>query len=176
VALVCIDLQPAFLKVVNDADKIQRRCAFAIAAAVGLELEVVFTEQVPEKVGPTSPTLLELVKNPVVFGKNTFSAWANAAVKEHFGTRKTEHVLMCGIETSVCIYQTALDVMAAGLQLTILSDCVGARRTNDADVCLGALVRAGAHVLPAETVFYSLLGNAQHPFFRAYTQLVKSSA
>jgi hypothetical protein len=43
-------------------------------------------------------------------------------------------------------------------------------------VCLDALARAGAHILPAETVFYSILGSAKHPSFRAYTQLVKKYA
>jgi len=51
---------------------------------------------------------------------------------------------------------------------------VGARRPDDAATCLAALRHAGAHVLPSETVFYALLGDARHPFFRTYTQLVKS--
>jgi hypothetical protein len=54
-----------------------------------------------------------------------------------------------------------------------LSDAVGARRPDDARVCLDSLMRAGAHVLPSETVFYALLREVGHPFFRAYTQLVK---
>jgi hypothetical protein len=60
--------------------------------------------------------------------------------------------------------------------VTILSDCVGARRSDDASVCAGALVQAGVHWLPSETVFYSLLRDVQHPFFKAYTQLVKNFA
>ncbi len=60
--------------------------------------------------------------------------------------------------------------------MTILSDCVGARREADAAACLEALARAGAFILPSETVFYSILGGAKHPFFRAYTELVKEHA
>ena len=60
--------------------------------------------------------------------------------------------------------------------MTILSDAVGARRPDDARTCLDALSRIGVHVLPVETVFYALLGFVQHPFFKAYTQLVKSHA
>ena len=59
--------------------------------------------------------------------------------------------------------------------MTILSDAVGARRPDDARVCLDALARSGAHVLPAETVFYALLHDVAHPFFKAYTQLVKAA-
>jgi hypothetical protein len=56
----------------------------------------------------------------------------------------------------------------------VLSDAVGARRSEDAATCLAALRQAGAHVLPSETVFYSLLRDATHPFFKNYTKLVKS--
>jgi hypothetical protein len=62
------------------------------------------------------------------------------------------------------------------MHVTILSDAVGARRPEDAQVCLDALVRAGAHVLPSETVFYALLHDVGHPFFKAYTKLVKEHA
>jgi isochorismate hydrolase len=87
--------------------------------------------------------------------------------------REVRHLLLCGIETPVCVYQTAIEAMAEGLQVTVLSDAVGARRTDDARVCLEALVRNGAHVLPAETVFYALMRDVGHPFFRDYTKLVK---
>ena len=55
----------------------------------------------------------------------------------------------------------------------MLVDCVGARRAEDATAVLAHLVQAGCAVLPAETVFYAMLRDATHPFFRAYTQLVK---
>ena len=174
--LLCVDLQPVFLKAVPAHDMVQRRCAFAIQAAVGLAVPVLFTEQAPHKLGGTAPELLQLVPHPRAFGKTTFSALEDQAIRQAVATPETEHVLLCGVETSVCIHQTALDALAAGLQVTLLSDCVGARRAEDAQTCLAALIRAGVNVLPAETVFYSLLHDVQHPFFRAYTQLVKASA
>lgn len=174
--LLCVDLQPVFLKAILAHEIVQRRCAFAIQAAVGLAVPVMFTEQAPEKLGGTAPELLRLVSDPRAFGKTTFSALENEAIRQAVTTLGIEHVLLCGIETSVCVHQTALDALAAGLQVTILSDCVGARRADDAQTCLAALIRAGVNVLPAETVFYSLLHDVQHPFFRAYTQLVKASA
>jgi len=172
--LLCVDLQPVFLKAVAQRELLERRCAFAIQAAAGIGLDVIFSEQVPQKLGGTTPELLHLVTAPVVFSKNTFSALADSAIRESLVSRETEHLLLCGIETSVCVHQTALDALAAGLQVTLLSDCVGARRPEDARVCLDALVRAGVHVLPSETVFYSLLHEVTHPFFKAYTQLVKT--
>jgi nicotinamidase-related amidase len=87
--------------------------------------------------------------------------------------RGLERLVICGVETPVCVFQTAADALKGGLAVTVLSDCVGARREADARVCLDALARAGAEVLPSETLFYSLLGGAAHPFFRGYTELVK---
>jgi hypothetical protein len=174
--LLCIDLQPVFVAAVAGGPAVQRRCGFAIQCAAGLGLGVAFTEQVPGKLGGTAPELLGLVPRPLVFGKSTFSALADDGIRDALRSRGTDHLLLCGIETPICVYQTALDALASGLQVTLLADCVGARRPDDARACLDALTRAGVQVLPSETVFYALLHDVKHPFFKAYTQLVKSYA
>ncbi len=171
-ALLCIDVQPVFVRAIADGARVQRRCEFAAAAAHGYGLRVVFTEQVPAKLGGTVPELLAVAPDAPALGKDTFSALADDAIRAALAP--AEHLLLCGLETPICIYQTALDALHAGLHVTILSDAVGARRPDDAAACLAALARAGAHVLPAETVFYALLGDVRHPFFKTYTQLVKS--
>jgi len=173
--LLCVDMQPAFVSAIAHGDVIRRRCEFAVAAALGLGVPVAFTEQVLQKLGHTAVELLDLAPQAPVWGKNTFSALADDGIRDAlFRQRDIEHLLLCGIETPVCVYQTAVAAIAEGLQVTILSDAIGARREADARACLEALARAGAHVLPAETVFYALLRDVSHPFFRAYTQLVKS--
>ena len=173
--LLCIDMQPVFVEAIAGGPRLQRRCEFAVAAAHGLGLPVAFTEQVPQKLGGTAPELLALAFGAPVFGKNAFSALADDGIRDALiRDRHVEHLILCGLETPVCVYQTALDALAAGMQVTILSDCIGARRTEDAWVCTEALARAGVHVLPSETVFYALLHDAKHPFFKGYTQLVKS--
>lgn len=174
VLLLAVDLQPVFLKAVAQPDVLQRRSALAIQAGRGLGIEVLFTEQAPQKLGGTAPELLALAPGARALGKAAFSAMADDGIRDAVLSRNTEHVLICGLETSVCVYQTALDALAADLQVTVLSDAVSARRPADGQVCLEALIRAGAHVLPSETVFYSLLHDVQHPFFKTFTQLVKT--
>ncbi|HXQ79685.1 MAG TPA: isochorismatase family protein [Opitutaceae bacterium] len=176
--LLCLDLQPAFLRAVADGGRVLRRCQFAVSAARGLGIRVAFTEQMPQKLGATDPSLLALVEAPEVHAKGTFSALAAGAARPGplIDGRGVGHLLLCGVETPVCVYQSAVDAIRTGLPVTVLADCVGARREPDARVCLDALARAGAQVLPAETVFYSILGGADHPFFRAYTELVKKYA
>ena len=174
--LLCLDLQPPFLKAMSDPASLQRRCSFAIQAAAGFGIPVCFTEQVPEKLGETARELVNLMPTAPRLPKRTFSALGDETIRSTIVGQTTEHLLLCGLETPVCVYQTALDALTAGLQVTLLSDCLGARRIDDARTCLDALVRAGAHVLPSETVFYSMLHDVEHPFFRGYTQLVKAHA
>jgi nicotinamidase-related amidase len=175
ITLLCVDMQPVFVRAIADGTRVQRRCEFAVAAAVGLGIPVVFTEQVPEKLGGTAPELTRLAPGAPVLGKNTFSAFGEPAIRDSIVAQLgTQHLLICGIESSICVYQTAVAAIAESMHVTVLSDAVGARRPDDARTCLESLVHAGAHVLPAETVFYALLHDVTHPFFKAYTQLVKS--
>jgi nicotinamidase-related amidase len=176
--LLCLDLQPVFLRAVADGGQVLRRCQFAVASARLLGIPVAFTEQVPAKLGATDPSLLALLDAPEVHAKDAFSALADGSPSREalLAGRRVKHLLLCGVETPVCAYQTAVDALQAGLPVTVLADCLGARRPDDARACLDALARAGAHVLPAETVFYSILGSAGHPSFRAYTELVKNYA
>lgn len=174
--LLCLDAQPAFLKVIPERASLLRRLSFAVSAAQGLGLRVAFTEQLPQKLGGTAPELLACAKNPVLLSKSTFSAFGDDGIREAIKSADVEHLILCGLETPICVYQTALDAVDNNLQVTILSDAVGGRRAADGDVCLRSLTRHGVYVLPSETVFYSLLQGAHHPFFKSYTELVKTYA
>lgn len=173
VLLLVVDLQPVFLAAVRDGAAVRQRAAFAIEAARGLGLPVALTEQVPEKLGGTAPELRGLATDAPVFAKSSFSAWGAPGLREWVEEREIEHVLLAGIETPVCVYQTALGALAEERQVTLLSDCLGARRPDDAGTVLAHLARLGCHPLPSETVFYSILESTRHPFFREFTQLVK---
>jgi nicotinamidase-related amidase len=171
--LVCIDLQPVFLAATPQGQEVHWRCSFAIEAARGLGLPLLFTAQVPEKLGGVAPDLLALAATPVVLPKNTFSIFGDAAITAHLAAGAGRHLLLCGIETPICVFQSARDARRAGYAVTVLTDCIGARREGDATFALAELARAGCNILPAETVFYALLGDARQPFFKSFTALVK---
>jgi nicotinamidase-related amidase len=174
--LVCLDVQPTFMRVIQDGSRVLQRCQLAVASARGLGLPIVFTEQVPDKLGATEPSLLELAPGAPVAPKSTFSALSDGGAREAIlGDSNIEHLLLCGIETPICVYQTAIAALGQGLAVTVLSDAVGARRPDDARVCLEGLARLGAHILPTETVFYALLHDASHPFFKEFTKRVKAA-
>jgi len=175
-ALLVIDAQPPFLAAVHGGDAVRRRCRLAVAAAQLLGLPVLFTEQVPAKLGGTDPELLAAAGEPsAVFAKSAFSSLAADGLRERLVALGVDHLLLVGVEGPVCVYQTATEAMGEGLGVTLLSDAIGARRPDDQAVVLSALRHAGAHVLPVETVLYAMLGGADHPQFKAFTALVKSA-
>ncbi|MBM3866476.1 MAG: isochorismatase family protein [Verrucomicrobia bacterium] len=175
--LLAVDLQADLLAAVDPAGALTRDCRFALAAATGLGLPVAFTEQVPAKLGATAPALRAPAPAAPVWPKDTFSALGDPALRGALlAPGGPRHLLLAGIETPICVYQTAIDALRAELEVTVLIDCVGARRPADAAAALAALARLGCHLLPAETVFYALAQDARHPFFRGLTTLVKERA
>jgi hypothetical protein len=175
--LLAVDLQPGLLAAVDPSGTLTRDCRFALAAAVGLGLPVAFTEQVPAKLGATPAALRAAAPAAPVWAKQTFSALGDETIRAALlGPAGPRHLLLAGIETPICVYQTAIDALRADLEVTVLTDCVGARRPADAAAALGALARLGCHLLPAETVLYALVQDASHPFFRGLTALVKARA
>ncbi len=172
--MLAVDAQPAFLPSMTAPEAFLSRCRLAASAARLLGLPVFFTEQVPLKLGPTHPDLLLEAGTPAgTFAKSAFSAFGAEGLAAALEGAAVEHLLILGLEGPVCVHQSALDAVRAGLGVTVLSDAVTSRRPEDQSVCFDALRAAGVSVLPVETVFYSLLRGADHPAFRAYTDLVK---
>lgn len=166
-------MQEGFLRAIPGRDALVARVAFAVRAARLLGWPVRFSEQVPEKLGTTIPELEP--SSEEVFAKTAFSAFGAAGLGDTLRAASIHHLLLAGIETPICVYQTAVEALRRDFDVTILTDAVGARRPNDAAAALIELRSAGCHAVPAETVFYSLLGDAQHAAFKAFTQLVKAA-
>ncbi len=177
VALLIVDLQTNLLAVIPDREQLLQRAGLAIGAAQLLRIPIYVTEQVPEKLGPTDPALTGPLGGAArVFPKTSFSALKAAGLLETLREAGVRHLLLTGIETPVCLYQTALDARREGFDVTLLGDAIGQRREADAAQCLRFLSeRADVAVLPVESVFYSILGDARHPAFREFTKLVKAA-
>ena len=171
-ALLVVDAQDSFIATLADKDAFLRRIAFTIEAAQTLGIRTLFTEQAPEKLGPTKTALMRKARHPKVFSKKSFSALSAPGIESYLRDKEIYHVLVSGLETPICIYQTALQSVDEDIDATFLSDALGCRRTEDGRLAIEAIRQLDCKVLPSESVFYSLLGSANHPRFRAFTKLV----
>ncbi len=174
VALLVLDAQDCFIETLPNKSRFLNRAAFALEAARCLQIRTIFTEQAPEKLGHTNADLFRLARNPKVFAKQSFSALGAPGIERYLREQEIYHLLIIGLETPICVYQTGLQATEEDIDVTFLSDALAARRPEDEAHAINALTRLGCQVLPSETIFYSLLGDVQSPYFRPFNQIVKA--
>jgi hypothetical protein len=175
--LLLIDFQDGFLNVIPNRENLLKRTCFAIESAALLGCSIIVAEQLPEKLGHTTANIKKVLPDQTpVLAKNSFSAMEAEGLNDWVEQNQIDHLLLLGIETPICIYQTAIQALGNEIEVTLLSDCIGERRLEDREPTLRQLLGMDANVLPSETIFYSLIGDATHPHFRAFTKLVKKYA
>jgi nicotinamidase-related amidase len=171
-ALLVIDVQERLCGAMRqDAlTRMLNRTSALLEGAAALGLPVVFTEQYPKGLGPTLPALLERAPTAAPHEKVRFSA-CSPNVLEALGNRR--QVLIAGMETHVCVYQTVRDLVAAGCTPFLAVDAVTSRTEEDRQVGLALCARAGAVATTAEAALFDLLGEAGTPEFKRVSQAVK---
>lgn len=171
--LLVLDIQDTFLKVCSSVEAFEQRARFCVEVANLFSLPILITEQRPEILGKTSDSIERITPNAHRISKTGFSAFTEQATTEWIEENSIQHLLIIGLETPVCVYQSALDAIHQEIDVTLLSDAITARRPGDAEVAISSLRIHGAHVLPSETIFYSILRDSKHPLFKEFTTLVK---
>ena len=168
-ALLVIDLQEAFRKAIPDFDQIAAATATMVRGAIEIGLPIVVTEQYPNGLGATVPEVADhLPGGTTPIAKTAFSALA----ADGFDLGGRDQVIVCGIETHVCVNQTILDLLEAGVEVHVVADAVGSRTAANRELGLGKAVRAGAWLTSVETALFELLGEAGGDSFKAVQKLV----
>jgi nicotinamidase-related amidase len=174
-ALLVIDMQERLTPAIPDSARIVWNCRRLLAGAKILGVRAWVTEQNPAKLGPTAPQLAALCTEPVA-AKMAFSCGACGEIYAAWRQLGIERVLLCGIETHVCVAQTTLDLLAAGYEVYVAADAVGARGALDHDVALRRLESGGAVLTTVEAALFEWCGQAGTPEFRQISALVKEPA
>ncbi len=169
-----LDMQSRLLNGIAEKDDLVDAVSIFCKAMNLFEIRTVITEQFPSKLGETCGEISSLCGDSPKFSKKTFSAFGESSFASWVEQEKIEHLIITGIETPICVYLSAVDAIKQGLEVTVLTDCIGARRRRDAQQCLGQLESLGCHLLPLETLLYSLLSSSDHAVFRSISELVRS--
>jgi len=169
--LLVIDVQEKLMVKIPQAASVVRNIAFLVDAARLLAMPVQATEQYPKGLGPTVPELARRL--PERAEKLAFSCCAIPAVAEGFHRAARPKVLLAGIETHVCVQQTALDMLAQGFRVYVPADAVASRYPVDHEFALRRLEHAGAILTTAETAVFEWVGGAGSPKFKEISRLVQ---
>ena len=171
-ALVVVDVQEAFRPAVLDFDRVAANVSVLVRGARVLGLPTLVTEQYPKGLGRTVPEVSEHLDDVEPIEKVCFSAVQAAGFSRALLEARRDQLLLCGIETHVCVSQTAEDPLADGVEVHVAQDAVSSRTAENRTLGLHKMERSGAAVTSVETALFELLKEAGTPEFKAVQALV----
>ena len=173
-ALILIDFQEKLVPVMDHFETILPRAQLLLDGAAALRLDVIATEQYPRGLGATIPEIAEhLPMTTPILSKTSFSVFGEPAFRTALESKYRKTVIIAGIETHVCVLQSAFDALNAGYQVILAEDAVTSRKAGDRDAALAAARHAGVCVLSVEAILFWLLRVASNPAFKAISRLVR---
>ncbi|XP_065359928.1 isochorismatase domain-containing protein 1 [Calliphora vicina] len=159
---------PLFDNLIKNANKLTK-------AGKELEIPLIVSEQYPERLGNTVKDI-DISHAEAVVSKTRFSMMVpeiEAKIKEIFGD-KPDDVVLYGLESHVCIEQTAIDFLEKNIRVSLVADCLSSRLNQDRDLAIERLRSAGCIVTTSESVIFDLLRDKNHPKFDAVRKFVNN--
>jgi nicotinamidase-related amidase len=175
VCLVVIDMQERFRSLIQGMPEVQGGCNRLARFFTKLALPVVVTEHYSRGLGETMGELREVLPHFRPLEKITFSCDADAGFKAALANTGRNQVVLCGIETHVCVYQTARDLLARGLQVAVAADAVSSQSARDREIALQRMRDIGAQIMTVEMILFEILREARTADFKSVADILKNS-
>jgi len=172
-ALIIIDIQEKIIRPIFNKDSIIKNIKKLIDAYQILEENIFISEQNPLKLGATIPELLP--KNG--FKKIEKMEFSLANIKEfleELKNKKITNLIVCGIETHICIQQTALDCLQKGFEVILVSDAMSSRNMKDHEIALQRMIQSGAILTTTESIIFELCKTADRKEFKEIRNIIMS--
>jgi nicotinamidase-related amidase len=174
--LLVIDVQEKLMPVIDGGDAVARNIDRLVRGFHVFDMPALLTEQYVKGLGPTIAPVraaFEATRGYTPIEKSCFSAYGSGELVSELRNLRRKHVVVAGVETHVCVYQTVGDLLANGYDVTIVADAVSSRTPENRDVAIRRMTADGARLSSTEMVLLELTVNSGTEEFRAIAQLVK---
>jgi len=172
-ALLVIDVQGRLAGLMHRKKHLVRHLGIMIRAARLLDVPIFWLEQYPKGLGATIDELRELFDDNQPLEKLSFSGCGDVDLVKRIRAEGRQQLIVTGIETHVCVYQTVLDLLAVDFQVAVNQDAVSSRKKSNKQLGLQRMQQAGAMVTSTEMVLFEMMRTARHPQFKAISALLK---
>ena len=172
-ALLIIDLQEKIIRPIFNKDSIIKNIKKLIDAYQILEENIFVSEQNPLKLGETIPELLPKVG----FKKIEKMEFSLANIQDfliELKNKKITNLIVCGIETHICIQQTVLDCLEKGFEVILISDAMSSRNKLDHEIALQRMIQRGAILTTTESIIFELCKTADRKEFKEIRNIIQS--
>lgn len=173
VVLIIIDVQGKLSQIMYKKNELFENLQKMIRGAKVLDLPIIWNEQLPEKLGETAPEIKSLLTDMEPVTKECFSCWGEPNFVTKLQQLNRNQVLVMGIETHVCVYQTTADLLKHGYEVHVVSDAVSSRSKSDRKAGLGKMKDLGAQLTSVEMALFEMLTVAAGPQFKEIIKIVK---
>lgn len=171
--LALVDIQEKLLKVMWKKEGLILKISKLIKAFKIMELPVLLTEQYPQGIGKTDQSISDLLKDIKPIEKICFSCMGKDKFSEGIKSSGKDQVVLCGIESHICILQTALDLLDQGYFVYIPYDGTSSRKESDYRNALDRMQKEGVVIGSIESAIFELLKTADSPAFRQILRIIK---
>jgi nicotinamidase-related amidase len=171
--LLVVDVQEKLARAMPGRDEMVHRTRQLVEGTRVLGVPALFTEQNPRGLGPTLPEIAALVPDFRPVEKTSFSCCGSAGCMQQLRHSGRRDVVVAGIETHVCVYQTVVDLLAEGFRVEVVADACASRTAENRQIGLERCRRAGAAVTSVEILLFELLKAAEGPLFKEILRIVK---
>ena len=173
IILIVTDIQGILASRMHERDALYKNIGIIIDGIRILRIPLLWVEQYPKGLGPTVPEVAAHLEGFMPLPKKTFSSLKEPVIRESLASSGRDQVLLVGIETHVCIYQTAMDLLDQGFETHVVEDAVSSRTASNKRIGLTKIERSGGHITSIETALFELLETAEGEAFKKIITLVK---
>lgn len=171
--LVIIDVQEKLFRAIYEKEQMLDSLLRLIQGARVLEIPIIMTEQYPKGLGTTLPEIIDLLPDIKRLPKTVFSCYRDSDFRQELKVLSRNQILLAGIETHVCVYQTAIDLIKTGYSVHIATDCVSSRTAENKALGMQRVSGAGAKLTSMEMVLFEFLQVAEGERFKAVSKILK---
>ena len=171
--LVLVDVQGKLARIVHNSEEVISKMVKLIQGCQALGVPIVWLEQYPAGLGATVPELSDIIENNSPIEKFTFNGLDTEAVLEAIKSHDKENWLLCGIESHICVYQTARGIKNLGLNAEVVTDAVSSRASESIDLALRKYEQHNIGLTSVEMCLYELVKDAKSPDFKKILPLIK---
>lgn len=171
---ICIDIQSKLFPFMQDAYELQKRTINLVNGLNALEIPIIVTEQYTKGLGATiQPVQKALGDNYQPIEKASFSVADDTASMEKIKSYNKTNIILFGIESHVCLLQSAVDLKSKGYNVVYVADCVASRNSSDKEIALRRLEHEGVIITTYESILFELLRYSGTEEFKAISKIVK---
>jgi nicotinamidase-related amidase len=170
---VIIDIQERLLPHIHEGDILLRNCLKLIEGLKVLSIPLIITQQYTRGLGQTVPAIIEVLPGSSHIEKISFSCCEEPLFSEKISLLGKQNIILCGIESHVCILQTCLDLLGSGYKPVVAADCISSRRPNDKLIAIERMRQEGARITSMESLLFELTRFAGNETFKSISGIVK---